>query len=108
MLSLQRVAALVRVDDRVVDYAVRIARATRDWAGLAIGAGPRGAIALVRARARRRAAAGARLRHPRRHQGVALPALRHRVLLSPDAQLEGRRVDELLLTLLDSVEAPRL
>ena len=38
----------------------------------------------------------------------ALPVLRHRVLLAPDAQLEGRRVDELLAALLDSVEAPRL
>jgi MoxR-like ATPase len=34
--------------------------------------------------------------------------LRHRVLLAPDAQLEGRKVDELLAALLDSVEAPRL
>ena len=39
----------VRVDDAVVDYAVRIVRATRDGPGLAAGAGPRGAIALVRA-----------------------------------------------------------
>ena len=38
----------------------------------------------------------------------ALPALRHRVLLAPDAQLEGRRVDDLIGALLDSVEAPRL
>jgi len=38
----------------------------------------------------------------------ALPALRHRVLLAPDAQLEGRRVDELIVDLLATVEAPRL
>ncbi len=38
----------------------------------------------------------------------ALPVLRHRVLLSPDAQLEGRKTDELLSTMFDSVEAPRL
>jgi MoxR-like ATPase len=38
----------------------------------------------------------------------ALPTLRHRVMLSPDAQLEGRSVDDLLLTALNSVDAPRL
>jgi MoxR-like ATPase len=38
----------------------------------------------------------------------ALPALRHRILLAPDAQLEGRRIDDLLRDLLETVEAPRL
>ncbi|HEY8359845.1 MAG TPA: AAA family ATPase, partial [Ramlibacter sp.] len=38
----------------------------------------------------------------------ALPTLRHRVMMAPDAQLDGRSVDELLRGALDSVEAPRL
>ena len=94
--------------ERVVDYAVRITRATRDRNGLAVGAGSRGAIALVRA------ARAAALLHARDFvtpddiKHYALPVLRHRVLLSPDAQLEGRRIDELLAEMLDSVEAPRL
>ena len=107
VLSLQRMATYVRIDERLVDHAVRLNRATRTWAGLSRGAGPRGAIALVRAA---RAAALVAGRDAviaddiKRH---ALPALRHRVLLAPDAQLEGRRVDELLAAMLDSVEAPR-
>jgi MoxR-like ATPase len=108
VLSLQKMAAFVRVDAQVVDYAVRIARATRDWNGLAVGAGSRAAIALVRA-ARAAALLNARdFVTPDDVKHYALPVLRHRVLLSPDAQLEGRRVDELVLGLLDSVEAPRL
>ena len=48
------IAAACGRDDAVLDYAVRIARATRSWPGVAAGAGPRGGIALVRgARARR-------------------------------------------------------
>jgi MoxR-like ATPase len=39
---------------------------------------------------------------------LAIAALRHRVLLAPDAQLEGRRVDELLSSLLEGVDAPRM
>ncbi|WP_255429139.1 AAA family ATPase [Ramlibacter albus] len=105
--DLQRMAALVRADVLVVDYAVRIVRATREWPGLSAGAGPRGAIALVRA-----ARAGALLQArdfitPDDIKQHLLPALRHRVMLSPDAQLEGRTVDKLLLAAAESVEAPR-
>ena len=108
VLSLQRMAAFVRVDERVIDYAVRIARATRSASGLVNGAGSRAAIALVRA-ARAAALLDARdFVTPDDIKRHALPVLRHRVLLSPDAQLEGRRVDELLADLLGSVEAPRL
>ena len=39
---------------------------------------------------------------------VALPALRHRVALAPDALLEGRRINDLLLEVLESVAAPRV
>src|SRR5262245_65355797 len=46
--SLQTIVARQRVDQQVIDYAVRLARATRDWSGLAQGAGSRGALALVR------------------------------------------------------------
>jgi MoxR-like ATPase len=108
VLALQRMASFIRCDEQVADYAVRITRATRDWPGLAAGAGPRGAIALVRA-ARATALLQARdFITPDDVKQHALPALRHRVMLSPDAQLEGREVDELLRSALDSVQAPRL
>jgi MoxR-like ATPase len=106
--ALQRFAAHVRVDPRVLDYTVRIARATREWPGLAVGAGTRGAIALVRI-ARAVALAAARdFVVPDDVKRFALPALRHRALLAPDAQLEGRSADELLAAAIDSVDAPRL
>jgi MoxR-like ATPase len=108
VLTLQRMVAFIRADDKVIDYAVRLVRATRSWPGLATGAGPRAAIALVRAA---RATALMQSRDfvtPDDIKLHALPALRHRVLLAPDAQLEGRSVGELLEGVLDSVEAPRL
>jgi len=106
--SLQQMTAWVRADEKVADYAVRIVRATRQWPGLSGGAGPRGAIALVRV-ARATALIQARdFITPDDVKRHALPVLRHRVAMSPDAQLEGRGVDELLAAALDSVEAPRL
>jgi MoxR-like ATPase len=106
--TLQQMAAAVRVDDKVTDYAVRIARATRGATGLSNGAGPRGAIALVRAARAAALMAGRDFATPDDVKQLAPAALRHRVLLAPDAQLEGRRVDDLLAALLESVDAPRL
>ncbi|MFL6576640.1 MAG: AAA family ATPase [Povalibacter sp.] len=108
MLTLQQIAARQRVDEAVVDYAVRITRATREWPGFAVGAGSRGAISLVRA-ARVVALLEARdFVTPDDIRKTALPALRHRVAMAPDALLEGRKTDELLTAVISSVAAPRM
>jgi MoxR-like ATPase len=105
--ALQRKTAAVTVDDRVLEYAVRIVRATRSRQGLALGAGPRAAIALVRVG---RAVA---LMEGREHvipddlKRMAIPALRHRVTIAPELEIEGTRADDVLRSLLETVEAPR-
>jgi MoxR-like ATPase len=107
LLALQTLVARQRIDAAIVDYAVRIARATRGAAGLAMGSGPRGAIALVRA-AKARALMDARsFVLPDDVKGIAHAVLRHRLVLSADAELEGRKVDELLEGVLESTAAPR-
>jgi MoxR-like ATPase len=106
--GLQRAAALVAVDDRVLRYAVSIARATRSYPRLAMGAGPRGSIALVRAGRGRALLAGRDYATPDDIKSVALPALRHRVAVAPEADLEGLGADDLLRALLEQVPAPRL
>jgi MoxR-like ATPase len=107
VLQLQLIAARQRVDDKVVDYAVRIVRATRDWPGLAVGSGSRGAIALVRAARVAALIEGRDFATPDDIKKFALPALRHRVALTPDALLEGRKPADLLSAVVDSVPAPR-
>jgi len=106
--GLQRIAAAQRVDDQVIDYAVRIVRATRDAAGLAIGSGSRGAIALVRGGRAIALLDGRGYVTPDDIKRVALPALRHRVALSPDALLEGRTANDLLSEIIDGIAAPRM
>src|SRR5438105_13779362 len=49
VIALQAIAASLRMDDAVLDYAIRLVRATRTWAGVVAGAGPRGGISLMRA-----------------------------------------------------------
>ena len=107
IIGMQRIAASLRVDRQVNDYAVRIVRATRAWTGIAVGAGPRGGISLIRA-ARAAALLGGRdFVAPDDIKAVALPALRHRILLSPELELEGHDADQVLRALLDKVDAPR-
>ncbi|MBK8594615.1 MAG: MoxR family ATPase [Holophagales bacterium] len=105
---LQSAAAAVLVDDRITDYAVRIVRATRSFPGLRNGAGPRGAIALVRAARAMALLRGRDFVVPDDVRRVALPVLIHRVIVSPELEIEGQRADKIVPALLEKVEAPRL
>jgi len=108
VLALQTLAARQRVDAAVIDYAVRIARATRDWPGIAMGSGSRGPIALVRAAKAVAMMAGRSFVVPDDVKSIATSALRHRIALAADAHLDGRKVDELLQDTLGATAAPRL
>ncbi|HET7845091.1 MAG TPA: MoxR family ATPase [Xanthomonadales bacterium] len=105
--AMQLGTAQVRVDPVVLDYAVRIARATREWPGIAMGSGPRGGLALVRAARAQAVLDGRDFATPDDVRAIAPAALRHRVALSPEMQIEGRRTDDVLAALLLKVEAPR-
>jgi MoxR-like ATPase len=107
ILALQQYVAHVAVDDRVLEYAVNIVRASRDTANLSSGAGPRGSIALIRAGRARALMEGRGYATPDDIKAVALPALRHRVAPAAEAEIEGLTVDTLLTSLLDRVPAPR-
>jgi MoxR-like ATPase len=108
VLELQRLSGLVHADAKVIDYAVRVVRATRNWPGLEVGAGPRGSVALVRTARATALINGRDFITPDDVAAQALAVLRHRVTMAPDAQIEGRDLDEILQAALESVEAPRL
>ncbi|HEY0502724.1 MAG TPA: MoxR family ATPase [Lysobacter sp.] len=107
IVAMQAGTALVQVDDAVIDYAVRIVAATRDWAGIALGAGPRGSLALVRAARAQAVLSGRDFATPDDVREIAKPALRHRIALAPELQIEGQSPDDVLHALLSKVEAPR-
>ena len=105
---LQALAASLVVDEAVTAYAVRLARATREHAGLARGAGPRASIALIRAARAKGLLSGRAFATPDDVKAVALSVLRHRVSLSPELEIEGRDADSVIGDLLGEVQAPRL
>jgi MoxR-like ATPase len=99
--------ANVRLTDEVIGYIVDLIRATRDSADTDTGASPRaGAMLAVAARARA-ALDGRDYVIPDDVKVLAVPTLRHRLLLSPAAEIEGRKVDQVLKSLVEQVAAPR-
>jgi MoxR-like ATPase len=98
----------VRLDDKLIHYINTLVRLTRQWPQFYLGASPRGGIALLHGARTLAAFSGRDYAVPDDVVQIALPALRHRVVLTPEAEVEGRRVDELLEELIRSVEVPRL
>ena len=99
--------AQVRLVDDVVRYIVALVRATRASASLETGASPRAAVMLASAARARAALDGRDYVIPDDVKALALPVLRHRVLLSPAAQIDGRRVEAIVAELIAATEAPR-
>jgi MoxR-like ATPase len=106
VLEMQRLAGGVLVEDRVLAYIAALVRRTRQWPTFSLGASPRAGVAVLRGARAMAALEGRDYVLPDDVQEVVLPALRHRVLLTPEAEVEGRGGDELLAELVRSVEVP--
>ena len=107
IMRITRATSDVQVDPRLLDYINRMVRLTRRWPSFHLGASPRAGIALMQAARTLAAFAGRDYAVPDDVVQLALPALRHRVLLTAEAEVEGRRVDDLLQELIRTVEVPR-
>ena len=99
--------ATVKLVDEVVDYVVRLIRATRDTPDLDYGASPRAAAALARAARAEAALSGRDFVIPDDVKRLAIPVLRHRVALSPTAEIDGLRIDDVVARLVEQTAAPR-
>lgn len=107
LLALQQVVAHIHMDDAIIDYAVRIVRATREWSGIDVGAGPRGSISLLRAARAAALLSGSHFVTPDHVKRIAPAVLRHRIRLTADYEIEGYSKDDVIMTLLENTVAPR-
>jgi MoxR-like ATPase len=108
VVAMQQHARSVRVDDAVVAYIVELVRRTRDDQAIELGASPRASIALLKAAQVIAASGGRAFVTPDDVKPMVLAVLRHRVMLHPDAQLQGITADERIEEILRSVPVPRL
>ena len=107
LAALRARARAVTVAPPVLDYVARLVRASRELPRARLGASPRAGVALLAAARARAALAGAEWLSPDDVKASAPPVLRHRLVLRPEAELEGATADDLVLELLENVEVPR-
>lgn len=107
VVAAQKIVSMTRMDEAVLDYTVRIVRETRQASGLRMGAGPRGAISIVRAARACAVLEGRNFVTPDDVRKVVIPALRHRIALAPELEIESYRPDDVLGDIIENVSAPR-
>jgi MoxR-like ATPase len=106
ILKLQKERREVRVEESVRDYAVRVARATREHNEILLGASPRATLSLYQASQAWAAIQGRDYVLPDDVKLLAPHVLTHRLMISPQAQLRGRQPSELVADIVDSVPVP--
>jgi len=107
LLDLRRQVLAVQVHDSVAAYAVEVERATRTAPDVQYGASVRGAIGLMNAGKAIAAFAGRDYLSPDDVKAVAAPVLRHRIVLKPEAELDGVQPDHVVTRILANVPVPR-
>ncbi len=107
LTELRQAHRTVTVEDKVLDYINAIVRTTRQWSSLAMGASPRGAVALLVASQSLALLRGRDFVVPDDVKEMTLPVLRHRILLRPEAEVEGVQTDQVLQQVLQSLPVPR-
>jgi MoxR-like ATPase len=107
ILAVMKANALVRIEPQLVQYINRIVRQTRNWPSFHLGASPRAGLALVQGARTLAAFRGRDFAIPDDVVDIALPALRHRIIMNAEAEVEGLNVDNELMQLLKSIEVPK-
>jgi MoxR-like ATPase len=108
IMKITEANAAIRVDDRLVDYVNKVVRQTRQWPQFHLGASPRAGIAMIQGARTLAAFSGRDYAIPDDVVQIVLPALRHRVSLTAEAEVEGHEIDDLLTELVRVVEVPRI
>ena len=107
LAQLQLLAAHVKLDDRIVQYALDIVRLSRQFTGIEFGAGSRAGMALLRCGRAKALMAGRDYVVPDDIRLVTPEVLRHRLTLTADYQIDGYHIDQVIDNLINAVTAPR-
>ena len=105
--NFRKLVAQVHIEPRVKEYIVAIVGATRNHPFLYLGASPRASLALLHASKALAALRGKDFVVPEDIQELALPVLRHRIILSPEKEMEGLTNDEVIRQIVRKIEVPR-
>ncbi len=107
LVAMRRAVAAIRLSDDIADYVVDLVRATRERPSISFGASPRAATMLAIGSRAWAALHGRDFVIPDDVKELAIPTLRHRVMLAPGAEIEGLSTDTVIRQILEQVPAPR-
>jgi MoxR-like ATPase len=97
----------IRIEPELYTYILALARRTREWPTLLLGASPRAALSMMRVAQAAAAFDGRDYLVPDDVKRAVQPVLRHRVILKPEAELEGFDADRVLADVIAAVPVPR-
>jgi MoxR-like ATPase len=107
LLGIRNACYSIEVDDSIVNYIVEIVRNSRSASTLSLGASPRAGVMMLRAAKALALIRGKSYVTPDEVQDIVLPVLRHRIRLTPEAEIEGLTADACLDSLIKRVAVPR-
>jgi MoxR-like ATPase len=97
----------VIIDPKLVEFIAKIVNQTRNNASLYLGASPRASLAILRASKANAAIMGRDFVTPEDIIEMAVPVMRHRIILTPEKEMEGITADELITDIISKIEVPR-
>ncbi|QOJ29418.1 MAG: MoxR family ATPase [Ignavibacteriales bacterium] len=97
----------IYIDEKIAGYVAAIVIATRKSRDIVLGGSPRASLSIMRSAKAHAVLQGRPYVIPDDIKAVALPALRHRIILSPEKEMEGLKPDDLIRMLVDRIEVPR-
>jgi MoxR-like ATPase len=97
----------VIIDPKLIEFIARIVNETRNNPSLYLGASPRASLAIMRASKARAAIMGRDFVNPEDIIEMAVPVMRHRIILTPEKEMEGISTDELINEIIGKIEIPR-
>jgi MoxR-like ATPase len=106
LIEMQRALEEVHVSDAISGYVVDIVTATRESRQLAVGASPRGSLALLKLSRAKAALAGRDFVTPEDVKAIAVPALAHRLMVRPELWVQRLRGDDVVAEALETVPTP--
>ena len=105
--ALRDIILRVHVEENLLEYIVKIVGSTRSHPALFLGASPRASVALLNSCKALAALRGRDFITPDDVQELAYPVLRHRIILTPEREMEGSTPDEIIRLILEKTEVPR-
>jgi MoxR-like ATPase len=107
IISARQAVQAVKVEDNILDYLLSLVQRSRKHPDITLGASPRSAVAWLQTSKAQAWLAGRNYVTPDDVKVVASPLLRHRLILKPEAQLDGIQIDSVIASLLNQVSVPR-